>query len=735
MKIFEKRPLCLILCIMLGGFSFSVNSSKNSTLILLVLPVIIFSLTLIPGVINKSKIILTRIVSLSLLLSVLLGMLFTYVFLPRRHYGKEQTIEALVVDVSYTDTYQKVILKTTKISGSKAKYKLVYYNYDKYLNIGDTVECEASIESIEEDSDFRSLNYSRGISGIIKAKEITLTQGTPKEDSIFIRSRKHITKTLIDSTNQETGGFMSALITGDQSNLDPALNLSFRRLGLSHILALSGMNIALLTHAVERILYILRVAKRKRMIISSVFTVMYMALVGFTPSITRAGIMMIIYYVLHLVAKTSDSLTSLSLAVFLIVLVNPNSIFDISLMLSAFATLGILTLTELSDRNEKKRSIYLAPLFYFINSVVSSFFAISMTLILTVFTFKSLSPVSLITTALFSPIVEIYIYLGMILPFVGWFLPLEKPIMLITDLIKWSADKMSEPWWVTARADHFSLRLMTVIMTLIIAAFLIFEIKRKKLILVSLASVLIALMGLSTYISTTRIYPERVIYSTNSTYDTILATDSGEVTVITSELLTVNNMYYISDTITEFGISKIDNLVISGYSYKYKELSTLIEYVRCDVIYVPYPRYQDELKIAKELSDLLSGYGTTLRFYKINDSLAFGSMNYTLRYYSPIRYGERYDSIYDIETDGRRITYFSENAHNTASDKILYNTEKSNAWILGVASSDNTGFNIYLEAPKSIIIGKKNRIESELEAELIESGVKIIFESALRLDK
>ncbi len=725
MQIFKKRPLSLILCIVLGGFSFCVNQHIEVQLSILSIPLILFILTLIKGTVSKEKIILMRIASLSLLTAILLGILFTSAFLPKEHYDKETTLKGTVTDVKETHTYQRVTIETERIGGQSAKYKLLYYNYDKYLKVGDYIEADCEIQSIEDLDQMRSSYFSEGISASVKLENPRVSTAAQREDGFFEGIRKRISESLKETSNESTGGLLSALLIGDKSDLNPSLALSFRRLGLSHVLALSGMHLAILTHAIERIMLYLGIRKKRRMIATSVFTLMYMSLVGFTPSITRAGVMLIIYYFLHLIAHTSDTLTTLSLTVFLIICFNPTSVYDVSLWLSAFATLGILTLCEM--RSDKKKSKFSFGLLRYIrNSLISSIFAIILTLIITVNTFNTISPMSIISTALFTPIIEIFIYIGMLLPLVGWFLPLGSLAVLIHNLIIKLSDFLSRPWWVCSYADNLPVRALTVLLTVMVVLFLILEVKRRNTYIISIVGVLLLTMTTATLINGAGIYEERAVYLSDETYDTVMISGGGEVSFIVSDVVSSPSMRYISKTAGLSGITKIDRLILTGYSSDFKQLDTLVNYTRIDFLYIPVPSNQYELEAATLLSSILSNYSTSLRFYNITDTLYIGDVEYNLNYFTPLEYGKHYSSVYTLSINGNSITYLSENSHKVIPQIILFGCETSDMWILGVGSNKGSPYDIYLSPKDKIITGRDNRMKDEVREYYTELGIEIV---------
>ena len=135
----------------------------------------------------------------------------------------------------------------------------------------------------------------------------------------------------------ETSEFAKALISGERSSIEPALRFDLANSGLSHIIALSGMNLAFLAGILLLIL-----PKRAAPFVVLPVVLFFMAMTGFSPSLLRAGIMLFLSLLGPLLHRDATPVNSLVFALFLIVLFNPYTITQASLVLSFLATLGIL---------------------------------------------------------------------------------------------------------------------------------------------------------------------------------------------------------------------------------------------------------------------------------------------------------------------------------------------------------------------------------------------------------
>src|SRR5205085_402555 len=80
-------------------------------------------------------------------------------------------------------------------------------------------------------------------------------------------------------------------VLGEDENIDPRTVTDFRRAGLSHLLAVSGQNVALLALLAMPVLAALGLPLRARLLWVLGLIAVYVPLVGAGPSIQRAGVM------------------------------------------------------------------------------------------------------------------------------------------------------------------------------------------------------------------------------------------------------------------------------------------------------------------------------------------------------------------------------------------------------------------------------------------------------------
>lgn len=140
----------------------------------------------------------------------------------------------------------------------------------------------------------------------------------------------------------QEGAVLRGILLGDKSAMTEQTQEAFRRSGLSHVVAVSGMHVGYVMLLLFFLTDLAGFRKRNAGILAGAFLLAYMLLVGCTPSVVRATVMGLIVIIGELAYKKPDTLTSLGIAALVILLPNPLAAFDAGFMLSYAATLGIV---------------------------------------------------------------------------------------------------------------------------------------------------------------------------------------------------------------------------------------------------------------------------------------------------------------------------------------------------------------------------------------------------------
>lgn len=147
-----------------------------------------------------------------------------------------------------------------------------------------------------------------------------------------------------DALFPKNAGLMKGMLFGYRTELNPSTLSAFQSTGLSHILALSGMNISL--YAILILKLIPKKYRLTRFFAVGLFSLLYCAVTAFPASLARAAVMTQCVLLSGVFKRRSDLPSSLSLAAALILLIAPMQLFDIGYELSFAAVYAIALFYE-----------------------------------------------------------------------------------------------------------------------------------------------------------------------------------------------------------------------------------------------------------------------------------------------------------------------------------------------------------------------------------------------------
>ena len=143
-------------------------------------------------------------------------------------------------------------------------------------------------------------------------------------------------------TNDNLYAFSKASILGEKADISKDMNDRFKYTGLAHLIVISGSHISLVIIGIIRILDGINLGYRIKYIFALLILTLYCMLAGMSPGIMRAYIMGAMMILARLIFEKEDSMKSLVISFVIIVILNPYSIYDISMQLSYAAVIAII---------------------------------------------------------------------------------------------------------------------------------------------------------------------------------------------------------------------------------------------------------------------------------------------------------------------------------------------------------------------------------------------------------
>jgi len=266
-----------------------------------------------------------------------------------------------------------------------------------------------------------------------EAEALRIRRDEPHPYLFFAKLREGISARLNDLLGKEVGTLSVGLLLGDTASLDASVVRDFRRAGISHLMAVSGLHMSVILGGLELLLRRLRIGRGVRCVMLSACALFFLTLTGFSMSACRSVLMLLFVYASYLFIKEYDAVTSVFVSALLILLLFPNSVSDVGLWLSFFATLGLICVYPLWQGRlgviAGRFAVSKNPSWRVMKTLLG---AVGLTLIANAFicwivwlVFREISAVSLVSNVLLSPLCSLMLILLLFaltigyIPFVG----------------------------------------------------------------------------------------------------------------------------------------------------------------------------------------------------------------------------------------------------------------------------------------------------------------------------
>ena len=298
----------------------------------------------------------------------------------------------------------------------KGKEKLiVYISYIENIELGDKVVVKGKYTlpkkaTIPNNFDYQKYLYNNHIFYIMYAEELKIIK---KNQNITFKIKKYI---LDKTSNYTNNGYLNAFIIGDKTDLE--FYETYQNNGISHLFALSGMHISMLSLIIYKLV---NKFKHKDLIVI-MFLLFYITLTNFSASILRTIIFFIILKLNKKLDLNISTKNTLLITLFIIMIYNPLIVFDIGFQYSGLVTFGLIVSTKYYKKN------------YFYNLFITSFIALLFSVPITLYNNYELNLLSILNNLINVPLITFVIYPLSLLTFLLKFM--EPIYNLIINLLE-----------------------------------------------------------------------------------------------------------------------------------------------------------------------------------------------------------------------------------------------------------------------------------------------------------
>ncbi len=264
-----------------------------------------------------------------------------------------QTIKVEILDRLNQIEYQQSLLGVIQEPKALKHQRLMLYaDIHSPLDIGDTWALEVRLIPIHGHFNRGSLLHERRwLSKHIYAKAKVISSiHLINKSYTFTWIRSQLMKRLVKHCDHwYSGGFVVAVLMGDKSWLDADIKQQFSELGISHLLAISGMHLGIWLWGCHNVLAWLRLDKSIKLAWSLMMLLVYLWLANYLPPIVRSGSMLVMGYVYRRMIGHIDWFKLWQISLMLALCYNPLFVYDVSFCLSylaiglmIYATLGYI---------------------------------------------------------------------------------------------------------------------------------------------------------------------------------------------------------------------------------------------------------------------------------------------------------------------------------------------------------------------------------------------------------
>lgn len=274
----------------------------------------------------------------------------------------------------------------------------------QFLKVGAYVKVDGNLEeppSSRNDNQFNYQDYlyKQHIHYLLKGNNLSISNTTSNNPNYaLLRWRQSQLHYIEENFSEETIPFIEALIYGDRRQFSPEVEDWYEKLGIVHLLAISGSHVTLLIVAGYYCLLRGGLTKEKATLLLLFLVPMYMVLAGGSPSVVRASLTGIIVLLAFFSSRKVLAIDMLSIVFMVMLFINPYFLGDVGFLLSFLTSITLIV-----------SSAYLSSCPSILAPIIVTIIAQLSALPVTLFNFYETSPYSVLLNAIFVPFISFLI--------------------------------------------------------------------------------------------------------------------------------------------------------------------------------------------------------------------------------------------------------------------------------------------------------------------------------------
>lgn len=345
---------------------------------------------------------------------IILLSLINLFFFPKesKYSGLETSIDGYVIDYKIDGDKLTMTLKGDEkvIVNYTFKSESEMNRYKNTLLLGDTLRLEGTMDMVSNNTVPNTFNYKKYLENksIYYVMNVSNIVKVEQNKSVMYELKNMLIKRI---KSIDDSGYLELFLLGNNDNINSEELSNYQVNGISHLFSISGMHISILLGILFFFLDKITYKKYVKYLISDLFLLFYLFLVGFTASITRAVVMFILSSInscFNLKIKRLD-INFLTLDVLL--LVNPYIIFEMGFQFSYIISLSLTIFSKKINAisSKFKRNLYISLICFLVSFPISIYY------------FYQVNFLSILLNLVFIPFVSVVMFplsfLTLIFPF------------------------------------------------------------------------------------------------------------------------------------------------------------------------------------------------------------------------------------------------------------------------------------------------------------------------------
>ena len=375
-------------------------------------------------------------------------------------FNNETEIIGIVNKVTIKDSYTSIELL------SKEKI-LCTINKELNIKLGTKIKVVGELKKPNINTNYNLFNYrnyllSKKIKWIFQIEELEIID---KEINLKYELKNYFINKINNSRNKE---YLKLFILGE-NELENETKTNYQTLGISHLFAISGMHITLLTGFLLKILNKISKNIKLNLIIIFIFLLFYLFLTNYSASVIRASLLFVGINIKKILKLKIDNENILLLILGILLIYNPYYIYDLGFVFSFSISYFLIRYSNIIN-NQKG---------YFNQLLMTSLIAYIVSIPIMINGFSQINLTSIILNCIFVPFVSIIVFPLSLLTFI---FPFLEPILSITIFILESLAKFTSNFNILIIIPKIPIYI--IILYYIYVFYLFNKFKYKKLIII-----------------------------------------------------------------------------------------------------------------------------------------------------------------------------------------------------------------------------------------------------------